>query len=185
MNKINFLKESLKNIRTSGTLFPSSRFLVSKLLKGVDFKTAKLIVEFGPGNGIITNNILNSLQPDAKLIIFEINDNFYNALLKIDDNRLVVVKQSADTVIEVIKAHNFENADYIISSLPLTNMPKTITTSILNNAYNCLKSKGCFFQYQYSLTYYSNLKETFKGKISLSFESLNIPPAFIYTCQKD
>ncbi|WP_034060233.1 class I SAM-dependent methyltransferase [Lacinutrix jangbogonensis] len=185
MNKIIFLKESLKSLKTSGTLFPSSKFLVSKLLKEINFETAKLIVEFGPGNGKITHDILNRLHPDGKLIIFEINDSFYNELLKINDSRLIVVKQSASTVLEVINTNNFETVDYIVSSLPLTNIPKPITKSILANSYKCLKSKGYFFQYQYSLTYYSALKATFKGKVSLGFESLNLPPAFIYTCQKD
>ncbi|MBD3863359.1 MAG: phospholipid N-methyltransferase [Olleya marilimosa] len=185
MNKINFLKESLKSLKTSGTLFPSSRFLASKILKGIDFNTAKLIVEFGPGNGVITKEILKQLTPDAKLISFEINDKFYNTLLNINDPRLIVSNQSADRVLEVIKDHGFEAVDYIVSSLPLTNIPKPITKSILKNSYKSLKSKGYFFQYQYSLTYYATLKDTFKGNVNLGFEPLNIPPAFIYTCQKD
>ncbi|RAJ18085.1 class I SAM-dependent methyltransferase [Olleya aquimaris] len=185
MNKFKFLKESLKSIKTSGTIFPSSRFLTTKLLKGIDFNKPNLIVEFGPGNGKITKEILKQLHPDSKLIVFEINDNFYNELLKINDNRLVVINQSANSILEVIKTHGFEAVDYIVSSLPLTNIPKTITDTILENAYKSLKPNGYFFQYQYSLTYYSALKEMFKGRITLSFEPLNIPPAFIYSCQKD
>lgn len=185
MNKINFLKESIKSLKTSGTLFPSSRFLASKLLSAIDFKNAKLIVEFGPGNGIITKQILQRLNPNAKLITFEINDKFYNALLKIDDPRLIVTNQSADQVMDVIKQYGFDNTDYIVSSLPLTNIPKPITNSILNSAYACLKPQGYFFQFQYSLTYYNTLKQIFNGKVHLGFEALNLPPAFVYTCQKD
>ncbi|WP_272023733.1 class I SAM-dependent methyltransferase [Olleya namhaensis] len=185
MNKINFLKESLKSLKTSGTLFPSSRFLASKLLKSIDFKTTKLVVEFGPGNGIITKEILARLKPDATLITFEINDSFYKALLKIEDSRLIVSNQSADKVLEVIKQHGFSSTDYIVSSLPLTNIPKPISAVILDSAYESLNPKGYFFQYQYSLTYYSALKEIFKGNVDLGFEPLNVPPAFVYTCQKD
>lgn len=185
MNKFKFLKESLKSIKTSGTLFPSSRFLTTKLLKGIDFNKANLIVEFGPGNGKITRDILKQLKPDSKLIVFEINDNFYQELLKIKDSRLIVINQSADAILEVVNSHGFKSVDYIVSSLPLTNIPKPITDSILKNSYKSLKPKGYFFQYQYSLTYYSVLKEMFKGNVALSFEPLNIPPAFIYSCQKD
>tara|TARA_B100001059_G_scaffold200868_1_gene207911 strand:+ start:11835 stop:12392 length:558 start_codon:yes stop_codon:yes gene_type:complete len=185
LNKINFFKESLKSLKTSGTLFPSSRFLASKLLKGIDFSTAKLIVEFGPGNGVITKEILKRLQPDAKLISFEINETFYKDLLKIEDPRFIVSKQSADKVQEVIKQHGFITTDYIVSSLPLTNIPKPITQIIMDSAFKSLNSKGYFFQFQYSLTYYAALKEKFNGNITLGFEPLNAPPAFIYTCQKD
>ncbi|WGD35576.1 methyltransferase [Olleya sp. YS] len=185
MNKINFLKESLKSLKTSGTLFPSSRFLTNRLLKGIDFDKANLIVEFGPGNGKITKDILKQLHPESKLIIFEINDNFYDELLKIQDNRLVVVNQSANSILDIIKTHGFEAVDYVVSSLPLTNIPKPITDTILENTYKSLKPKGYFFQYQYSLTYYSALKEVFNGNVTLGFEPFNIPPAFIYSCQKD
>lgn len=185
MNNVNFLKESLRSLKTSGALFPSSRFLASKLLKGIDFKDAKLIVEFGPGNGKITKAILSRLQPDATLIVFEINDNFYDQLLAIKDSRLVVVKQSANLVIDVIKSFGFDRADYIISSLPLTNIPRAITDSILSNAFISLRPKGHFYQYQYSLSYYATLKTTFNNNVSLGFEPLNLPPAFVYSCQKD
>ena len=185
MNKIHFLKESLKSLKTSGTIIPSSRYLVSKLLKGVDFKSAKLVVEFGPGNGKITKDLLKKLHPEATLIVFEINDSFYQTLLNIKDKRLIVVKKSAASVIEVINEQGFKQIDYIISSLPLTNIPKSITVTILENAFKALKSKGYFMQYQYSLTYYAALKDTFNQNVSLGFEALNIPPAFVYTCQKD
>jgi len=164
---------------------PSSRYLVSKLLNGVNFETAKLIVEFGPGNGKVTKDILKKLHPEGTLIIFEINDSFYNTLLEIEDKRLIVLKKSAASVIEVMEENGFKEVDCIISSLPLTNIPKPITDTILANAYKSLKPKGLFMQYQYSLTYYKTLKATFKGNVSLGFEAINIPPAFVYTCQKD
>ncbi len=185
LNKISFLKESLKSLKTSGTIIPSSRYLVSKLLKGINFKLARLIIEFGPGDGKITKDLLKNLHPDATLIIFEINDSFYDTLLKIEDKRLIVVKESAASVEDVLKTNGFDKVDYIVSSLPLTNIPKPITATILENAYKSLKTQGYFMQYQYSLTYYSALKVVFNGNVSLGFEPLNIPPAFIYTCQKE
>lgn len=163
---------------------PSSRFLVSRLLAPINFSKAKVIVEFGPGNGKITKEILKQLQPNAILISFEINENFYNSLLKINDSRFKVIASSAENVQEVLNNHGFEKADYIISSLPLTNIPRRISQSILENAYNALKANGMFIQYQYSLTYFKTLKGIFNGHLKLSFEALNIPPAFVYRCKK-
>ena len=37
---------------------------------------ADVIVELGPGNGAITKYITENLSPTARLICFEINDNF-------------------------------------------------------------------------------------------------------------
>ena len=70
--KFNFFKEAVKNYKTSGTVVPSSKYLANKMLKDIDFSSAKLIVELGPGNGVITHDILKKLSPDATLICFEL-----------------------------------------------------------------------------------------------------------------
>lgn len=184
MNNLNFFKEAFKSIKTSGTVLPSSKHLVNEILKPIDFNSTKVIVEFGPGNGNITKAILKKLQPNAVLIAFEINDSFYNALLQMKHPQLHVINASAVDIADVLNTFGFTQADCIVSSLPLTNIPKSITDIILENAYNRLKTDGLFIQYQYSLTYYNTLKKVFDNKVDLRFEPLNIPPAFIYTATK-
>ena len=49
-----FAKNFLQHPRMLGSLIPSSRFLVERLLRKVDWKRAKTIVEYGPGVGTIT-----------------------------------------------------------------------------------------------------------------------------------
>ena len=78
----------------------------------------------------------------------------------------------------------YSKADYIVSSLPLTIIPKEISHDILVKNFEFLATNGAFIQYQYSLTYYKKLKEVFGNSIKLSFEPLNFPPAFIYKCVK-
>lgn len=182
--KFNFFKESVKNYKTSGTIAPSSRFLAKKMLKKIDFSKANVLIELGPGNGAITERILKKLHPESVLICFEINDAFYGELLKIKHKQLIVLKSSAENILTEIEKLGFTEVDHIISSLPLTIIPKEISENILKESYKTLKIKGTFIQYQYSLTYYRSLKNVFKDKISLDFEPLNIPPAFVYRCQK-
>ncbi|MDY0780619.1 class I SAM-dependent methyltransferase [Tenacibaculum sp. IB213877] len=182
--KIKFFKEALKNYKTSGTVVPSSRFLANEILKPVNFKNAKVIVELGPGNGAITKYILKKLQPSTMLVCFEINDTFYNELLQINNPQLKVLKASAEDVKEELNKLGFDQADYIISSLPLTILPSNLSENILRASYNILKNKGYFMQFQYSLSYYKKLKKIFGENISLSFEPLNFPPAFVYKCTK-
>lgn len=184
MNTLKFFKEAFKNLKTSGTFVPSSKFLVKELIAPIDFKTAKVIVEFGPGNGIVTKAILNQLAPDAKLFCFEINDTFYNALKTIDNSQFVLLNESAEHIETVLKSHNIDTVDCIVSSLPLTNIPKTVTDAILENSYKVLKPTGKFIQFQYSLTYYRKLKSVFNKNVDLNFEPLNLPPAFVYVAEK-
>jgi len=67
VTKFNFFKEAVSNIKSIGSILPSSKFLTKKLLQNIDFKKADVIVEFGPGNGILTKNIIKHLNPKAYL----------------------------------------------------------------------------------------------------------------------
>lgn len=171
-------------MRTSGTITPSSRFLASKMLNKIDFSQADLIVELGPGNGKITKKILSKLHPNAKLICFEINDHFYTELKKLDHPQLIVLKKSAEDVKEELEKLGYTKSCHIVSSLPLTNIPDPVSQNILQNSYACLEKHGTFVQFQYTPTYFKKLKSVFKESISLDFEMLNVPPAFIYRCKK-
>ncbi|WP_439133086.1 class I SAM-dependent methyltransferase [Polaribacter sp.] len=167
-----------------GTITPSSRFLSKKMIRKIDFTKAAVIVEFGPGNGAITKHILKNLSPKAILICFEINDNFYHQLKALKHPQLIVVKASAEKIEEELKKINITKVNYVISSLPLTIIPDMISNEILRKSYQVLDCQGTFIQYQYSLTYYNTLKNVFRESISLDFQMLNLPPAFIYHCKK-
>ena len=73
MNNISFFRESIRNIKTVGTITRSSKFLCKGMVKHVDFDNAKTIVELGAGDGVITKHILRSMRKDAILLCFEVN----------------------------------------------------------------------------------------------------------------
>lgn len=183
-SKIKFFQEAVKNIKTLGTVAPSSRFLSKRMLKEIDFTKAEVVVELGPGNGAITKYILNNLSPNAILICFEINDNFYYQLKELKHPQLVVLNVSAEKIIFELEKLKINKVNYIISSLPLTIIPEEVSDVILEKSYEALHINGTYIQYQYSLSYFKKLKEVYKESISLGFEPLNIPPAFIYRCKK-
>lgn len=184
LNRYDFFKVAIKNMKTSGTLIPSSQFLIKKMLRHIDFLKADVIVELGPGNGVITKKILKKLHPKAVLICFEINDSFYNELKKNKHPQLKVVNASAEIITEELNKLGYTESCHIVSSLPLTNIPDSISNTILNNAYQSLKVNGTFIQYQYSFSYFKKLKTVFNKAVILNFEILNLPPAFIYYCKK-
>lgn len=171
-------------MKTSGTITPSSRFLAKKMLSDIDFAKADVLVELGPGNGAITRKILDRMHKDAVLICFEINNIFYQQLKKIDNPQLVVLNASAENVVEELQKLGHTKSCHIISSLPLSIIPDGVSDKILRNSFSSLEVDGTFIQYQYSLTYFKKLKKVFKESISLGFEVLNVPPAFIYKCKK-
>ncbi|MFD1550987.1 hypothetical protein DNU06_04700 [Putridiphycobacter roseus] len=175
-----FLKTFFKERKQVGAVAPSSRFLVKKMCDRIDFKNANIIIELGPGTGVFTKEILKRAKADAKIFVFELNEDFYQILkTKLDDPRLILVNESAEKLGVTLAEHHIKSADAVISSLPLTVIPEPIKTNIVKAAYEVLKQDGRYVQYQYSLSA-KKLLESFFGKLNLRFSLINIPPAFIY-----
>jgi len=178
--KKSFFKTYLEQKNQVGSWVPSWPLLVNNMCRKIDFKNADTIVEFGPGNGVFTKKLLKKAKPSAKLFVFELNTNFYNVLKdKFDDPRMILLNQGAETLPEVLKAHNIDKVDAILSSLPLAMIPKEIKNTILDNSHNHLRKNGVFLQYQYSLNAKNDVKERY-GKLRVNLIPLNVPPAFVY-----
>ncbi|MCB9188006.1 MAG: methyltransferase [Flavobacteriales bacterium] len=177
-----FIKEFFKARRQVGALAPSSKFLMKKMIKPIDFSTAKCIIELGPGNGIFTKGILEQMNSDCKLFSFELNQSFYEQIKsEINDHRLTLLNRSAEDIISVIEEYGIEKVDYIVSSLPLTVIPSEIKTVILDRAKNALSDDGKYIQFQYTLNAKKLLEERFSS-VKIEFTAANFPPAFIYQC---
>ncbi len=180
MEELNFFKEFLKNWRSIGSITPSSKFLVNKMLEAVDFSDAKLVIELGSGSGIITTQLLKKMGSNSKLVAFETSTDFYRDLKKINDSRIEVYNQSA---LSLEKYFSPESVDYIISGIPLANLSPQDKKNLLISSYKALKSNGRFIQFQYSLESKKDLEKVF-DKVNVDFTPLNIPPAFVFSCLK-
>ena len=66
-----FFRGFLKHPVMVGSIIPSSRILIERMLKPVDWENTRLFVEYGPGVGTFTRPILEKLGPDAKLIAID------------------------------------------------------------------------------------------------------------------
>lgn len=181
---LSFLQTFLRQKRMVGSVLPSSSFLAEKMLSEVDFSSARLVVEFGPGNGVFTKRILERMHPEAMLLIYELNETFFEKLeANIQDPRVTLINGSAESILAYAKAHDLGEVDCIISSLPLTNFSETLIENILHASKTALKPSGKFIQFQYTPTRYKHLKKSFNS-LDIGFTALNIPPAFIFTCTK-
>src|SRR5437762_6534736 len=68
-----FARNFLRFPTMLGSLVPSSPFLVNDLLSQIAWQRARVIVEFGPGVGTFTHEILRRMRPDAVLVAIELN----------------------------------------------------------------------------------------------------------------
>jgi phospholipid N-methyltransferase len=168
-----------------GSIIPSSRFLIRQLLKPVDWSQARVIVEYGPGVGVITAEVLRRMRPDAMLIAIETNPEFVRFLRSaITDERLNVVEASAEAVDEILRRYGQTNASYVISGIPFSTIPAAVRESILLKTCEVLKPGGSFLVYQFSTVVLQDLQRIFRY-VRRQFEPLNVLPAHLFFCQPD
>jgi phospholipid N-methyltransferase len=183
MDKMEFLREGIRNIKTVGTITRSSRFLCSKVVSLSNLDGSKCIVELGAGDGVMTKYILKGMPQDARLFAFEINPKFCERLRSISDPRLCVVEDSAENLEFHLSAHGFSQIDTVFSALPFVVLPHDVANAIVASCYRFLKPFGQYLQIHYSLLEKNLYKDIF-GHVDVTFHLLNIPPAFILACYK-
>ena len=181
MKKIQFIKESLKNLKEVGTIFPSSKFVVTKMIEPINFEEKLTILELGPGSGVITKKLLEKMSSDSQLICFETNKKFYEELKKINDNKMILINQSAEKMKQYLDKYEIEKVDYIVSSVPLLSLPKEVTNKILSISVEILGESGQLIQLQYTKLLAKKLKRYY-NQIDIQFTPKYYLPAFIYTC---
>lgn len=182
MSKSSFLREFLKANRMVGSMLPSSRFLSKKMLDPIAFDSAKVIVELGPGTGVFTKELLSKMTKDSNLVVIELNDAFFNKLQsKLKAPHLHLVHGSATELNSILSQLNLPKADYILSSLPLSNFPTALRNTILDAMSTNLQAEGKLIQFQYTRGL-KKLYQHYFTDVKITYTALNFPPAFIYTC---
>ena len=172
------INEFIKD-RKVGAIASTSNQVTKKMLNKIDFEKANVFVEYGPGNGAITKQLLYQMKKDAFLFVFETNEKFIDSLISINDKRLIIINDDAENAQPILKnRYKIEKVDYIISTIPFTLFNRNKRKRIIYKSYALLDEKGKFITHQYSWLIYYLIKEKFAAA-NLTTTLLNIPPAFI------
>jgi phospholipid N-methyltransferase len=178
-----FARNFFRHPRMLGSIVPSSRFLIKQLLEPINWGRARVIVEYGPGVGGITAEVLRHMRADATLVAIEMNPDFVRHLGQaITDKRLRVVQGSAADVDDILRRFGFLRADYIISGIPFSTIPAPVREQILRKTHDVLEPGGAFLVYQFSTRVLQDLKRVF-GYVGRKFQPLNVLPAHLFICQ--
>jgi phospholipid N-methyltransferase len=179
-----FLRGFLKNPVMVGSIIPSSRILIEKMLAPVDWANTKLFVEYGPGVGTFTRPVLDHLAPDAKLVTIDTNPDFTRYLREsIDDPRLITVNGSAADVERILADQDLGSADYVLSGLPFSTLPAGVGEDIAEATAKVIRPGGAFLVYQFSPKVLDFIKPHF-DPIRRGFEWINVPPATLFWAYK-
>jgi phospholipid N-methyltransferase len=175
-----FLRGFLKHPVMVGSVIPSSRVLIERMLKPVDWDKTRLFVEYGPGVGTFTRPVLDKMGENSTLIAIDTNPDFINYLRKsIQDPRFLAVNGSAADVEKIVEEHGFDSADYVLSGLPFSTLPPGVGDDIAAATSRVIRPGGAFLVYQFSPKVLDFIKPHF-DRIDRGFEWINVPPATLF-----
>lgn len=179
-----FFEGFLKHPVMVGSIIPSSNKLIRHMLGPVDWANTKVFVEYGPGVGTFSRQILAALPHDGLYIAIDTNPDFIDYLADtIVDPRFRPVLGSAADVEKIVADAGHANADYVLSGLPFSTLPKGVGDKIASATARVLRPGGQFLVYQFSPKVRDFIAPYF-GRIDHGFEPWNIPPAQLYWAHK-
>ena len=163
-----------------GSIIPSSRFTIRKMLAPVKWDECRLFVEYGPGVGTFCKPVLEKLRRDGALIVIDTNPLFIDYLrATITDSRFTAVLGSAADVEEIVRAHGHDHADFVLSGLPFSTLPDGVGPAIAAATHRVLRVGGAFLVYQFSAKARDFMARHF-NHIDQGFEALNVLPCQLF-----
>lgn len=175
-----FFRGFLKHPIMVGSIIPSSRWTVEKMLAPVKWDECRLFVEYGPGIGTFCQPVLDRMRKDATLLVIDTNPDFIEFLRQhFRDSRFVAVHGSAADVNATMREFGFEHADYILSGLPFSTLPGDLGPRIASETAKAIRPGGAFLVYQFRARAREYMAPHFK-RIDAGFEFWNILPCHLF-----
>lgn len=174
-----FFKRFLKRPLQVASIVPSSKALVERVASKIDFERARVIAEYGPGEGVHSREIARRVRDDATLLLFELDPELSVELERQfgDDPRVHVINGDAATLPDELSRLGLPHCDYILSGIPFSILEKNKKRALLQRTYDALTPGGAFIIYQVTneLRDHATMFDSADSEYCLQ----NIPPMFI------
>ena len=179
-----FFKRFLKRPFQIASIVPSSKALVERVASKMDFSQARVIAEYGPGEGVHSREIARRMSADSHLLLFELDAAFSRALERqfAGDPRVHVIHGDAASLPFELKRRGIACCDYILSGIPFSILKIDKKRALLRKTYDALGPSGSFIIYQVTneLKQHATIFERAESEYFLQ----NIPPMFITVFHK-
>lgn len=186
-----FVRQFVQSPRTVGAILPSSPALARAMLAPIDFASARIIAEFGPGTGAFTRAIAARLQPGCRYIGIELNATFVRSL-RAEFPALAFAEGSVADLPRILAAHHVDAIDAIVCGLPWATLPISLQERVFSGIDQALVPGGVFVTFGYLQSLVLPGAWALKRRLRRSFAEVglspvvwgNVPPAFAYICRK-
>ena len=174
-----------------GAIAPSSRELALRMVRWIDWESACTVVEYGPGTGAFTEQILQCKRPDTAFFAVELNSQFAAALAgRFPD--VTILQDSVANIEALCQQQGVSEVDAIVCGLPWAAFSDREQSAYLDAMMRVLKPGGHFATFAYLPGMVLPAARRFRGKLRSFFGEvrvsptvwMNIPPAFVYQCRR-
>jgi len=176
------MKKFLQKGRSIASFAPSSRYMARSVVKGIDFDSAKCIVELGAGTGPITAELVARLRPQTKLLVIELDPDLC-ARLQSRFPQVDVVQGDACQFDKLLADRGFDRVDHVCSGLPLPSFPAPLRDTILATSAKMLAPGGTFRQLTVMPLIYYRMYCRYFEDVRFRFVPVNLPPGGVYVCR--
>lgn len=180
-----FFGKFLRHGTKIASLAPSSPWLSRATVCNVDWDRARVIVELGAGTGPITKVLAEKARPECRVVVLE-RDHDFAGLLRArfrDRPNFEVVEGDCRDLASILAGLGIQQADYIISGLPVPSFPKELQLELFRVVKKVLSAEGSYNQITELPWVYWGLYRRFFEDVRFAFEPRNFPPAGAYFCR--
>jgi phospholipid N-methyltransferase len=185
---VRFLKEFVSKPQEIGAIVPSSPALAREVVRSVDWDSVRVVVEYGPGLGAITGEILTRTE-GKDFFVIELNE-AYAERFRRNFPDVPLYRDSVANVVSIAAEHGVEAVDCIVSGLPWAIFSDAIQDELLDATFEVLQQGGQFVTFAYMHGLALPAGRRFRKKLARRFRKVersrvvwrNTPPAVVYHC---
>lgn len=186
-----FASTAVRRPAVIGAIAPSSAALAERLATVVPRTGRPVVVELGPGTGVVSTAIGRRLPAAGRLVGVEIDGGLVEHLRR-RDAPLEVVHGDAVDLRELLAANGIDRVDAVVSGLPWVLLGRERQDSVLNEVVSVLAPSGVFTTFAYTHALASRPAVRFRRRLHTLFDEVlmtstvwcNAPPAITYVCRR-
>ena len=176
-----FFKRFLTRPLQVASIVPSSKQMIRRVTSHFDFTEPRVIVEYGPGEGCHTREIVRQMHRDSILLLFELDTELASHLRRQfrHNSRIHVINAGADEITNELKSRGIEYCDYVVSGIPFSTMEINKKRALLKKTFDALAPKPTSAFIIYQITNELRGHATVFPRAHTEYFLQNIPPNFI------
>jgi len=176
-----FFKRFLSRPFRIASIIPSSRTLTRRVADKMDFSEPRVIVEFGPGEGCHTREILRRMHPGSHLILFELDPELARHLVNQfrHEPRVTVLNADCATLASELARRGLSHCDYVVSGIPFSLLEPAKKRILLRSTFDALAphAGSAFIIYQVTNELVGHCRHF--PRVESRYCLQNMPPMFV------